>query len=293
MLKWNFTKLSTNTYETNRYEINEDFNAICISTDMADIKFVSSEESKCFVECYDRKNLKHEAYVKEGTLVIELVDTRKWYEYIGIDFDSQKITVYIPQGEYGALSIESDTGDVEIAKDFSFESINISEDTGDVACYASASGDIKIKTTTGNIYVKDVSASTVDLSVSTGMVTASDLTCEGDVNLSVSTGKTKLSDIACKNVISNGTTGDISLDLVVAAEKFSINRSTGDVDFVSCDAAEIFVKTDTGDVEGSLLSEKVFIVNTDTGKKDVPNTITGGRCEITTDTGDIKIKIVN
>ena len=51
------------------------------------------------------------------------------------------------------------------------------------------------------------------------------------------------------------------------------------------------ITTDTGNVKGSLLSEKVFIVSTDTGKKQVPNTITGGRCEITTDTGDIIISI--
>jgi len=32
-------------------------------------------------------------------------------------------------------------------------------------------------------------------------------------------------------------------------------------------------------------------INPDTGKKYVPKTVTGGRCEITTDTGDIIIKI--
>jgi len=78
---------------------------------------------------------------------------------------------------------------------------------------------------------------------------------------------------------------------VNAAEKFSIERSTGDVKFDGCDAAEVFVKTDTGDVTGTLLSEKVFIVETDTGKVDVPKTVNGGRCEITTDTGDINISI--
>jgi len=78
---------------------------------------------------------------------------------------------------------------------------------------------------------------------------------------------------------------------VIAAERFSIDRSTGDVNFDGCDAAEIYVNTDTGDVEGSLLSEKVFIANTDTGKKKVPNTVSGGRCEIRTDTGDIEITI--
>ena len=60
-----------------------------------------------------------------------------------------------------------------------------------------------------------------------------------------------------------------------------------------CDAAEIFVETDTGDVKGSLLSEKVFIPKSDTGDIKVPKTVTGGRCEITTDTGDIKIELVD
>ncbi len=71
----------------------------------------------------------------------------------------------------------------------------------------------------------------------------------------------------------------------------SIQRNTGSVKFNKSDAGEIKVVTTTGDVKGTLLTDKVFIVNTNTGKKEVPNTITGGRCEITTDTGDIKISI--
>ena len=80
---------------------------------------------------------------------------------------------------------------------------------------------------------------------------------------------------------------------VIATEKFSIKRSTGDVKFDSCDAAEIFVETDTGDVNGSLLTNKVFITKTDTGRINVPNSITGGKCEIITNTGDIKIQNQN
>ena len=77
----------------------------------------------------------------------------------------------------------------------------------------------------------------------------------------------------------------------IASENFSVKRSTGNVKFNDCDAAEIYVKTDTGDVTGSLLSDKVFIANSDTGRIDVPKTVTGGRCEIDTDTGDIRITV--
>ena len=70
-----------------------------------------------------------------------------------------------------------------------------------------------------------------------------------------------------------------------------LDRDTGDIDLEDCDADEIFIVTDTGDVKGTLLSEKVFITKTDTGDVNVPNSISGGRCEITTDTGDINISL--
>lgn len=291
MLKWDFTKLSTVKYKTNNYEITENFNNISIITDTADVVFVSSENQKASVVCYEQKNINHSVTVQNGKLVIEVVDTRKWYEYIGINLGTPKITVYIPQDEYGALFVKSSTGNVEIPKEFKFENIDISESTGNVTNYASASENIIIKTSTGNIRVENVSAGTLDLSVSTGRITAFNVTCEGDVKINVSTGKANLTNIGCKNVVSNGNTGEISLKNVIATEKFSIERSTGDVKFDGCDAAEIFVKTDTGDVTGSLLSNKVFVVEADTGSVDVPKTATGGKCEITTATGDINISI--
>ena len=39
------------------------------------------------------------------------------------------------------------------------------------------------------------------------------------------------------------------------------------------------------------LTEKIFIAKTDTGEIKVPETTSGGKCKITTDTGDIKIEI--
>ena len=80
---------------------------------------------------------------------------------------------------------------------------------------------------------------------------------------------------------------------VIASEKFSIQRDTGDVTFEGCDAREIFVKTDTGKITGTLLSEKDFSAcRSDTGNVRVPATVSGGKCELITDTGNIKIEIL-
>ena len=290
-LKWDFTKLSTSKYETNRYEFNDNYQNISVITDTADVTFLPSEDSKCYVECYEQSNLKHSVTMKGDTLVIEISDTRKWYEYIGINFGASKVTVFMPQGAYGALSTKLSTGNVEIAKDFKFESIEVETTTGDVKNDASALEGIKIKTTTGRIRVENVSAGSLDLSVSTGNINVTSVSCEGNVTIGVSTGKTYLTELACKNLTSNGDTGDLTLKNVISAEKLSVERSTGDVKFDGCDATEIFVKTDTGDVMGSLLTDKVFIIKTNTGNVNVPNSITGGRCEINTDTGDIIIDV--
>ena len=232
VLGWDFVKLSTDKYETNKYEIEEDFNAISMNTDTADITFVPSEDAKCKVVCYEQENATHSVAVKDNTLVIETIDSRTWYEYVGINFGTPEITVYLPKKVYTSLSINEDTGDI----------------------------------------------------------TVSDMTCLGDITLNVSTGETTLTNVECKNLISSGSTGYVFLNHVIATEKFSIKRNTGDVRFDGSDATEIFVETSTGDINGTLLSEKVFIAQTDTGKIRVPKTVTGGRCELTTDTGDIKIK---
>ena len=289
MLNWDFIKLSSSKYVTNYYEINEEYTNISIVSKTTDVVFVPSESQTTSVTFYEQKNNTHTVAVKDGTLEIAMI--KKW-QYSGFNFETPKITVHIPQGDYGALLIKTNTGDVKIPAEFKFESIDILGKTSGIANYASAAKHVKIKTTTGHISVENISASEVNLSVSTGDVNVSGLNCGGDVTVGVSTGDTSLSNVACKNIISGGSTGDIYLDNVIASEKMSIERSTGDVKFNSSDAAEIYVNTDTGDVRGNLLSEKVFITSTDTGKVDVPKSITGGRCEITTDTGDIKLEII-
>lgn len=270
-VSWDFSKISTFNYEINNYSVNSNFKNISIVTDTADIEFIPSKDLETLIVCNENKNLKHSVIVEDDTLLIEINDMRKWYEYIGISFNTPKITIYIPEGDYGELLIKSSTGDIKIAKDFVFKSVGINTSTGDVDNYASSLDFIKINTSTGDISVKNVFANMIELSVSTG-----------DINIA---------DTYCKNFISRGDAGSVILKNVIVTEKLLIESDTGDVIFDGCDSSDILVKTDTGDVIGSFLTEKVFIVKSDTGDIDVPESIIGDKCKITTDTGDIKILI--
>jgi DUF4097 and DUF4098 domain-containing protein YvlB len=287
LLKWDFKKI-TGEYATNEHAISESFGDISVVSTVADITFVPAEDGECRVVCRERKNLNHAVSVNEGVLTIEEVDTRKWYEHIGIGIGSSSVTVYLPASEYGRLTIKSSTSDVEIPKDFVFESIDVTLSTGHTVCSASAK-ELKIKTSTGNISVTDLSAGAIELSVSTGDIVLSEVSCEGALNISVSTGKTKADNVKCQDLYTTGNTGEISLCGVAVENKLSATRSTGDVKLDRCDAAEVYIKTDTGDVKGCFLSEKIVYAKTDTGKINVPKSTTGGLCEITTDTGNITV----
>lgn len=243
------------------------------------------------VICNEQKLVKHSVLVKDDDLTIESVDKRKWYDYIGINFGNSKIIVYIPEKEYNNLTLKTDTGDVEIPKYFKFQNLDIKAGTGNIENSASAFDKINIKTSTGHIKVKNINSNMLNLNVSTGKVVVSNSLIDNEININVSIGKTYLNNTKCKNITSNGDTGDIILENVIALNDIKIKRSTGDVIFDECDATNILLTTSTGDITGELLTEKIFFVQSNTGRINVPKTMTGGKCEINTDTGNIKIDI--
>lgn len=287
---WDFSKLRTVTYETNIYRVSGDFDSISIDADTAEITFAPTDEKSCRIVCYEMAKVKHSATVQNGLLTINTVNTGKWYDQIGIFWGSPKMTVYLPNDKYTDVFIETDTGDVLIPKDFSFGTLKIEGDTADVDCLASVSEEVQIETDTGDIKIDGITANRAKLSTDTGNITLLSAAVKNNLEIQTDTGKMNIADVHCRDLQATSNTGNIRLKKVVALGRFSIETDTGDVYFNSSDAQEIFIQTNTGDVKGSLLTDKVFITETDTGRVDVPKTTTGGKCEISTDTGDIIIE---
>ena len=289
---WDFASLSNVKYEVTEIDVTETFRNISVQTGTEDIEFLLSADGKCRAVFNTEESVEPVAEVKDGTLLITTKDNRKWEDHIGFSFGADPwIKIYLPETGYASLSVRDDTGKVTVPQDFTFESVDISADTGDIFCSASSSGAVRIGTDTGEIRIGNVSAGSMDLSVTTGDIEIRSASCTGDLTVNVHTGKTKISDVSCRKFTSKGNTGDLSMKNLIAVESISIERTTGDIRFQGCDAAELFIQTDTGDVEGTLLSEKVFFTQCDTGRVLVPESVTGGRCKIVTDTGNIEIGI--
>lgn len=288
---WDFSRLGTVKYETNTYEFDEAFRDLSIHTDAADLLFVPSDDETCKVVCYERQMMHHTVEVKNGTLYIRAVDANAWYESIGITLETPKITVYLPQREYSALSIDGSVGTVELPDAFSFESVEISGDTASILCRASVSKQLKIKLDVGDIQLENLSAGSLNLTSDTGDVSVTSVTCAKEIQVEVDTGSARLTDVQCGSLTAIADTGDLLLEQVTATDAMTLQSEVGAVQFDGCDAGELYIVTDTGDVTGTLLSEKVFLVESDTGDIDVPKTVTGGVCEIRTDTGDVQITL--
>lgn len=290
MLQWNISALGLPAYDTATYELTDPVSSLTIEAGTADVTITKTTNEYGRVVCYEKEKQHYAVGMRGDELVITLDDQRKWYERL-FSYGQPNITVYLPEGEYTALKIKNSTGDVNVRQDFRFDSADITASTGDVTCEAAVSGEVKIALSTGNISFTGKTAGALSLSVSTGHVSVENTAVTDNVSVRVSTGKATLKNVTCASFSSTGDTGDLMLTDVVATGALTVERSTGDVKFVRCDAAELDVKTDTGDVTGSLCSEKIFFAKSDTGKVNVPECLTGGKCKVETDTGKIMLTV--
>ena len=268
---FDFSELNMSKIKTVTYEVEGPFAGISIEESVCDVYLKRSEDESCRVVCNEYEKTPHSVTVKDNVLVIEEQDQRKWYDHIGIFWGEVNVTVYLPQDTYEKLCIEMDTGDVEILDAFSFATLEIDTDTGDVELDGLTATDLSVSTDTGDVDMCDVTAK--------------------DLLISTDTGDMELYSVRCESLCTESDTGEQELEDVIVNSTARLKSSTGDIDLLSFDADEIFIKASTGDVFGILLSEKKFDVDSSTGDIRVPQDGDGGLCEIRTSTGDIEMKI--
>ncbi len=251
---FDFSRLSTAKYVTTTHEVSDAFRNLTITGDTEDVAFVLSGDGACRVVCHEQEDHPHRVEVRDDTLIIETPAESGW-RFFDFSFmaEGPSITVYLPaEAALGALSARLSTGDISL--------------TG-------------------------LEAESIRLSASTGSLRLTDVRCAGKMEVSVSTGSTLLENVSCGSLTSSGSTGSLEMKNTVATGAFALQRSTGSIRFEACDAAEITARTSTGSITGTLKTEKIFSAHSNTGSVDVPQTASGGKCELSASTGSIRIEI--
>ena len=284
-------KINTYEYTTNTYQIEEEFTDVAIDVEISNISLIKAEEDQVKIVCNESKRTKYNISVANNTLMIETKNSYKWSSFFNFGaWKKEKLELYLPENLYNKLEIKNDMGNVVVNKEIKFKEIKVESSTGNLELYASINK-IVVEMDTGNIKINDVNASTIDLKTSTGIHTLTNVTASSNIYLKTDTGPINLTGVRAVNLRINVETGRVKLNDVIASGRLDVTTSTGSVTLTDCDAGEIYIKTSTGTVNGTLLSPKTFYATSEFGRINVPKTTTGGRCEIETSTGSIKIEI--
>ena len=291
LMGFDLRNLDSGGYHEVETEITEEFDSVEIDTSTANIRFAASEDGTCRVVCYENEKIPHSAKVTDGVLTIFEEDNRAWYEHIGFYNRSTEIVVYVPRTTFAALEISASTGDVTL-KGLHFGELSIRLSTGDITLTDIIAEKMTLGVSTGDVTLSRVTAGSLDISATTGDISVGDTVVSGAVEIQTTTGDVSCDILTADTLAVETDTGEVMLTDTVAEGSLTVLTDTGDVTLTRVDAGEIGITTDTGDVVGTLRSGKLFTTSTDTGDVSVPaHDPDGEPCSITTDTGDIDIRI--
>ena len=288
------------------YDINGEFDSIDIRLNVSDLNLYLSNDETNKAICLEKDNITFSVEVKENVLVIE-----EKYNFTIYNLGETEISLFLNKKDYEKINIETDTGDISISDQFVVQDLTIKGTTNDVSLMNKVEQQANIKLTTGDLSLYRALINNLDVEVSTGEVDIKESLISNNAQIISKTGDVEINDtkvnreikiignttdislenVECNLIDVSASTGDVKLSNVVANESIILITDTGDIKLKSSDANNITIETTTGDVRGSLLSDKIFIVRSNTGHIIVPETISGGKCKITTDTGDIYIEI--
>ncbi len=239
----------------NTHNITEEFQNVSIVASSTDVTIALSENGSCYAVCQENSKIKYSLTVNNGTLYIEEEDMRKWYDYVMIGTNVGDMTLYLPAGEYGALSCDMASGYIECAaKELVFASADFSSHSGRIKLACNVTEEISARTASGKI---------------------------------------ELSNCTPASLLLSSSSGNIRLNNVIVSGKIEIKNASGNIRLDSCDAAELKLKTSSGKVRATLLSDKLFETHSSSGKITCPpSSADGGKCSISTASGSIKIEVI-
>lgn len=272
-----------------KYDISDFFDDIFVSVINADIKVKVSENGEYGVEFFGEEAEEPTVSVQNNTLsVISNEQNRFFNKFMSSD---AVITITLPERKFSELSVSSKSGDISVLPGLEFERAKCENVSGNIKIESQATKKCKLKTVSGDITCSflensgSIDIKTVSGSISLTAVKSASLqlrSTSGDILLS----KAELSS----ELYADSISGNISFK-EIKADSINAKTTSGDISLIKSDASSLLFKSSSGDISGSLLSEKRFTAQSTSGDIRVPGSSGGGTCEARTISGDIKFTI--
>ena len=249
-------------YSSETVEIDGIFRNIDIDSRAEDLTILHADDGVCKAVFYGSDRQKHEVRVENGTLFIRITEEGKWYDRIAFFSSQKTgIELYLSQTQYSSLQIKGSTGDIEVTERVSFEDVDIAVGTGDITYRASVSGKASVRTGTGDVTLEDISAGAVSIVTASGDMDIRSVEGSGDimiksasgdicnVDITTASGDLDLAGVRAEEKIEIGSvSGDTSLRRCDASE-LSIKSTSGDISGTLLSEKKFDAKSRVGDVD--------------------------------------------
>ncbi len=239
----------------NEHPVWTDFENIEINTSFQNVNIIPSTDGKTRIVADETQKIYSTVEVVGETLKIRYVDTRMWFERIGIQVEDISLTLYLPEGDYDKLNTTTASGDIDLSDGFAFENIKFNTGSGDIDASGVRcdTGVLSANTASGEAVFNGFVLSALDISTSSG-------------------------DIEFKNC----TIGTLD-----------VNTASGDVELDMLDSSLIKINTASGEVFGTLKSDKNYFIKTASGNIRIPQSVSSApECHINTASGNVTLSVI-
>ena len=250
------------SYEVSDFDA---FERISIRESFCNVR-IESTAGDPYIEYTGSGSVTHNATVDDGMLVIEGVDGRKWYEKI-LSFVDSDLTLYLPHITGYEIEITTSSGNVTVAGGISAKSVNITTVSGNVECGSDASEGATVEATSGNVSFNG---------------------CHGKrISAKTTSGEIYAGGAICLEASFESSSGEVELEGVNVRDSLNVKTTSGNIELDECDSAALKLISTSGNISGELLSSKIYMAKSTSGNINVPLGVSGGICEITTNSGNI------
>lgn len=272
------------------YPVDHAFSRIVVDTMDAQVQLLPSPDGTCRVECSENEELTYQVSVSDDTLTIQAEVSRPWFNHlVSITWSESQVVVYLPEQTYESLAISTASADVTVPENFTFSSVQVETGSGNIQIAAPVQDTLSAQSASGLVSVSQSSPRSLEAHTVSGNLELSQLQCE-QLTATSTSGGVVLSDIQCTQLTTENTSGKTLLTQVRASGSIQMDSISGDLQLTGCDASSLRLQSISGDISGSLLSSKMFSTHTTSGDVSVPQSATGGTCDVTTVSGSISFQ---
>ena len=210
---------------TKNYPVSAGFTDISITEYYADVKLRTSRDGSISVTTRDAEDVTHTVQVVNGTLTISRPEPTMGERWFHDDDDDPTVTLYLPAGNYGSLTVNTTSGDVETAGQLNFSAANLTTVSGDVDLAGSVTGAVNCTTTSGDIELKGPTLGAVQTNTTSG-----DTEITGAViqSLKAESVSGDLESVDAASLTLSTTSGEVEGSLL-SGKNFSVSSTSGRV----------------------------------------------------------------